>query len=325
ALRVDLEHLAARGAAQLVLVRALDTGLADLVAEGIGLGALPVRVELFLRDRADVAEHVRRGAAEWVRADGRLLHRYDVCKQVVVLGEVQLERLRDVVGDRHRQVRAVARVDETVLDERAVDRMLRHVPGDLGGEAVDDLRVPAVVVLADVREALLVDRDDDRDAVVDEHDAVAIEDAAAGRLLEDRARLERGGRGLELLGRHHLQVPEAREQRREERHDQDPEPQAGVVVVHRHAAARRPRVSAGSAQRTTRSIGSTSTEFSTATTAATVSRCRSRKPSRPSIFASRPSTTTPSALPASAVSTGIHQAARSTVAFDIPTTYPVSV
>ena len=54
-------------------------------------------------------------------------------------------------------------------------------------------------MLLRIRQVLLVDGDDDRDTVVDDDHAVAIEDAAARRLLEDRARLERLGRVLELL------------------------------------------------------------------------------------------------------------------------------
>ena len=68
-----------------------------------------------------------------------------------------------------------------------------------------------------VRQLVLVDGDDDRDAIVDQHHAVAIVDATTRCLFEDLARVRRCRLGAELLRRHDLQVPESCEQRGEQR------------------------------------------------------------------------------------------------------------
>ena len=85
-------------------------------------------------------------------------------------------------------------------------------------------------------ELLRVHGDDQRGAVVDQHPALGIEQATAGRLLLDDAHPVVGGLDLAALGRHHLQVVEAGEQGREQRehHDaEDAQPQAGGISVHR--------------------------------------------------------------------------------------------
>src|SRR5581483_1669391 len=286
-------------------------------AELVRLRRALLGVELFLRDGTDVAEHVRRRATERVGPHGRLLHGDDVVEVVVVLGEVELERLRDVVDDRHGHVGGEALVVEAVLDGSAVVGLV-HVARQLGAEPVED----AVAHDGFQRcELLLVDGDDDGDAVVDEDDAVAVEDAAARRLLQQRARLDGLRRVLELRRGHHLQVPEAGEQRREQRDDddaEDPEAEGGVVAVH-DSTSRPAPWGGGIDHRTTRNIGCTSAPFTIATTNAIVTRWTSRNPSMPTIFASNASTTTPIPLPATAVTTGIHHAARSTVACVMPT------
>src|SRR5207244_3914260 len=93
------------------------------------------------------------------------------------------------------------------------------------------------------RELVAVDGDHNRDAVVDQHDAVAIEDPAPRRLLEDLALAVRRRLGRELLRRHDLEEPQPREQGAEQRHDDDgenPEPNARAVVTHHKPSAESP-------------------------------------------------------------------------------------
>ena len=87
-----------------------------------------------------------------------------------------------------------------------------------------------------------VDGDLHRDAVVDEHDAVAIEDPPARRLHRHDPDPVRLGRDLVLVGGHDLQVVEAREERGEEREHHDAEhrhPHAGRFGDHRYTARAR--------------------------------------------------------------------------------------
>jgi hypothetical protein len=69
--RVNALDLESRRAAQVLVVLRLDAGLADRVPGVVAL--LRQRVELFLRDLADVAEHVRRELAMWVVTERRVV------------------------------------------------------------------------------------------------------------------------------------------------------------------------------------------------------------------------------------------------------------
>ena len=135
-----------------------------------------------------------------------------------MLLEVELDGLGYLGRDRHEILRAVPLVGVEGLDRR-----------DLGGESevgedhrevLEDLR--AIVGLVLVRpEPLVVEADHDRLAVVDEHLAVAIEDASPRPLLVLDAKVDRPCLLEHLRLVDHLQVPEAREQRREEREADD--------------------------------------------------------------------------------------------------------
>src|SRR3546814_13238697 len=92
-----------------------------------------------------------------------------------------------------------------------------------------------------------VDGDLDRDPVADDDGAVAVEDPSPRRLDGDLADAVGLGDDLEVVVGHHLEVPEAREERGEEREHDDPEDrqaQAGRILVHgRPTGTRRARAS----------------------------------------------------------------------------------
>ena len=98
------------------------------------------------------------------------------------------------------------------------------------------------LVVLELVEHGAVDGDLHGDPVVDEDLAVAIEDATAGRLHGHHPDPVRLGGHLVLVGGHHLQVVEAREQRGEEREHDDAEhrhPDAGRLGDHRYTARAR--------------------------------------------------------------------------------------
>ena len=119
-----------------------------------------------------------------------------------------------------------------------------------------------------VLEVVRVDGDDERRAVVDEHPALGVEDAAAGRLLGDRADAVGRGRGtwncsVAITCRYQRRANSAPNS--ESDHDaEDAEPEAGGISVHggvqsstaRSLSGPRPcSTSRPSAHRMTRRVG----------------------------------------------------------------------
>ncbi len=236
AVAVDLDLPDAGRASQVVLERLLDPGLADrrvgFVRLGRDLGffrGAHAGLELVAGDAPHVAHDVRGEALLGVRAHGLAPH-LDSREVVGALGQEDHEVFRDVDGHRHRLQRAVLRIVQAALDR-----------GDLGGDARRGqlLREPQQQVVAlgglEVLQAERIDGDHQGCAVVDEHAALRVEDATAGRLLLDGAHPVVGGLDLAFVGRHDLQVVEAGEEGGEEREDddaQDAEAQARGLSVH---------------------------------------------------------------------------------------------
>ena len=265
---VHLEDGLAGHAAQVVLVDPLDAGLADLVPPDVRLGLVHPVLELDVVDLADVADDVGSTGAEGVAAHRDPLDGHGG-EQLLVLLDVDLQLLGGILGHGHRRVPGVPLVVDPV--EQLLDRGRRAVPGELVGQAAQHVHGLGVVELG---EPDPVDGDDDGDPVVDQHRAVAVEDAPARGLdLHDPDAVRLGGL-RERLRRQHLQVPEPGEERHEERDDHDAE-HAEAQAGRLHAPAhRRPRIdgwsmrsgAAFSIQRATKSAGKARSMFMTEVT-----------------------------------------------------------
>ena len=198
--RVDADLGLAGHPAEVLVELGLDAGLADLVS---GLVQLGVRVELLLRDFADVAEHLRAERLVRIVPQVRLLD-LDTREVGLVLVEVRDLVLADgrLHGDRI----------ERVVDPR-VDLLRKRDRAD-----VEDPREPPDHLVAPLRREV-ADPELHRRArdVVDDHSAVAVEDRAARSLQPDRPQLVALGRSEVRLARQDLQRPEPEEQHREHR------------------------------------------------------------------------------------------------------------
>src|SRR5207237_4929951 len=138
-----------------------------------------------------------------------------------------------------------------------------------GGKAVQQ-------VVALLGELAAVDHDGVGHPVVDEHPALAVEDAAARRLGGDKAHPVALGLDAVARGREDLEVPEADEQCREQRHDDhahDAQPEARRLQGHAKACSSAPDTD----QPTRRRAIGARTPFVPPTTAATFSRLRSTR------------------------------------------------
>ncbi len=199
--RVDVHLVDLRLAAQVGVVRALDTGLADLVAGRIPV--LPQLLQLVGRDLADVAEHVGEQGLRVVLAqvgEARVHARElaAVLRQVVELRLVY----RDLDG--HRGQRVVL-----PLLELGEDPGERHVddPGEL-------LHLRVATLLRQIGRPHL---DGGRADVRDEHAALAVDDRAARRLAADGAELVVQRRVLVPRAGEDLERPQAEEEHGEDR------------------------------------------------------------------------------------------------------------
>ena len=197
-------------AAQVLVERRLDPGLADLVAAAV-VGLLPqLLLQLGGRDLADVAEDLRAERLVRVVAQVRLLDLHARELRRVLL---QVVDLVVVDGRLHRDRRQ--RIDAPVLD-LACEADHRHV--EHRGEALD--HPVAARLLRHVADPELDRRARD---VPDDHLALAVEDRAARRLDPDRAQLVVLGRVEVPLAREHLERPEPEEEHREDRERDDAE------------------------------------------------------------------------------------------------------
>ncbi|MEZ5136749.1 MAG: hypothetical protein R2699_17280 [Acidimicrobiales bacterium] len=191
-------------------------------------------LELGLVDAPHVADDVGGDRSVGIGPDGFAADRHP--REVLgVLGDDDLQLLRHVDGDRDGFEGVVLRVLEAAFERRDLRRAAAG--GQLLGDAQQHLVAAARVV-----ELVRAHGDDQRRAVVDDDPTFTVEDPAPRRLLVDEP-LRVGDRHLlELLRRHHLQVPEPGEQGAEERHDDDPEDahaQPWRVGVHRSGAGSR--------------------------------------------------------------------------------------
>ena len=218
---IDLELFDAGLSAQVVLEAQLDAGLADGVTRLVAPSQPLARGQLVGVDLAGVPEDVGRQLTLRVLALGQTGVR-DARELRRVLAHVNQLLLGDVAGDRHRLVDAVA---------LALDAALELVARDAQDEGEARLHVRAH------GQVVAVDRDDVGDAVADQLDPVAVEDAPARRLGRDQPHAVRR-HGLVLVRRHHLQVPEAHEQGGEERqHDDTEHTQAQARRIGAHGLA----------------------------------------------------------------------------------------
>ena len=199
---VHLELGQPRGAAQVALVALLDAGLADRVTQPVA-APLPL-LQLRVGDLTHVPEDV--GGQRVVRV-GPLGQGKGVDAGEVrpVLLDVDERVLAHPEGDRHRLVRRVLRVVDTPVQ-------LLRAHAEEGGQAGQG-------ALGAGSELGTADGDRQGDPVVDQGPAPPVEDAAPGRFLVDDADPVLVGPHLEGGRVHHLQVPEAGEQRGEERRD----------------------------------------------------------------------------------------------------------
>ena len=135
-LGVDLQLGDAGLAAEGVLVGRLDAGLADLVARLVAL-LLALR-QLLVGDLADVADDVGRHVPERPRHVGPLGLGGGVDARILVLMLLDVDDLAavDVLGDRDRTIRAVARVGDVALEAGLGD-------AEQGGQPAEDGRDPA--------------------------------------------------------------------------------------------------------------------------------------------------------------------------------------
>ncbi len=221
AARIDFERLAPRLAAQIRFVRALGPRFADGVA--LLVAVVLVLRELLVADLSDVAEDVRRerralyGCGVRVLTHGQL---DDVDAGIVldVLEHLHARRFVDVERDDRRLERRLAQVVEARLE-------ILHRRADHLGQLPEH---PFALLDGDLP------RDGDRPCgfVVDEHRAVAVQDAPARHLGLDDARGGRDCFDFEVVLGPHLEEPQARQKCAKEGDDHDADdgdPDAAVV------------------------------------------------------------------------------------------------
>ena len=165
-----MELRRARDTAQIRVVRRLGAGLPDLVVQVI---ALAEPRQLGLRDRADVAERLRREILIRVVPDPRAARR-DTGELRRALGEVLEHRPARVVADRHRGDEVVAALPRLDPARDLVQRDARHL-----GQS----RELGVAVVVDRRQVGRPELDRRRRDVRDERDAAPVEQEAARRRL----------------------------------------------------------------------------------------------------------------------------------------------
>ena len=166
--RVDGQLCRAGGAAQVLVVARLDACLSDHVPELVALA--PFRLQLRLRDLADVAEHVRGERLVRVLAQVALAEA-DAREVELVLREIAHLVVVDAAPDDHRRERVAGVLTDAPVDLLEVDA------GDRG--EMFELVEPGVLVLRQVGRPELDAR---AERVLDEHAAVAIEDQPALRV-----------------------------------------------------------------------------------------------------------------------------------------------
>ena len=165
--RVHALDLEAWRAAQVLVVLRFDTGLSDRVAGVIAL--LGKRVQLFLRDLADVAEHVRRELAMWV-VPQRCVVNLDAGEVVGSLLQVSLLQRRDAGLDRYRRQEVVA-----VAAQRRADLSDGHFQDT---RELAQLAETGVLALGEIG---LRDLNDQTGDVDHERTSLAVPDRSAGR------------------------------------------------------------------------------------------------------------------------------------------------
>ena len=175
---VDLVADLARHAAELFLHGRFDAGFPDAVVLVVGLGWILMLLDeapLLVAQRSDVAEDVgEQGTVRIVahRAAGRD-HSWELA---AVLGEEDRNLLGHVLSDGNRSKAAEPQVVEPVDQVLDAHRLERIRPRELDREAIEQL---AAIVRRQLDVALPVDGDAERQAVVDDHLAIAIEDPSA--------------------------------------------------------------------------------------------------------------------------------------------------
>jgi hypothetical protein len=307
---VDLHGGATVLPPEVLLERELHAGPADQVPRDVALAG--ARLELRGADLADVAEEVGGQCALRVGAT-RDPADHDAGEPVLLLPEPD----HHLVPDVHRHGDGQERVDG-----RVGEPLGEHVDRDVEerGQPAEHGSLPVGV------ERGAVNRHHVGRPVVDEHDAVAGEDAPAWRRLDQRADGVASAGEPRLLARQHLEVPHPRQQHGEERtHDdgQDPEPDP-AGVGRRHPSTTRDLDRAAVAHRTGRRAAGSSAPLRIPTTPTTVSMRPPGSPGSPTTAPARARTTTAPALAVVAATTGSHPPCRSTVAEQAPTAEPAT-
>ena len=232
--RVDAELRRAVLAAQETVVGVLDPRLADAVA-ALDVAVALLVVELLLADLAHVTDELGTHLLVRVLAQEHLLD-VDPREVVAVLEQVADHRPLDVLLDRRRRERLRL---ELALD-LALDPLRAHA------EHPRQAPVHGRAFGRRLGQLVACHLDGVRQAVVDDHPALAVDDLAPRGLHLDAAQLVVVGLGLVLVAREHLQIPQAEEHERE-RHEgntaDDRHPQrerrrerGAVVVVEIHQA-----------------------------------------------------------------------------------------
>ena len=200
---VDLNAGPAVDPPEQVVVGGLDPGLPDQVSglQRLVLGLL----QLVGVDLAHVAEQVRGERALRVAAHVDAVNAHPG-ELALVLAQVVDEVIRDVAPKGHRARRRLL----GLLADLLLDPVDAH-PGHRG-QAPDHLR-PRLLGLRELRGPHLKRK---RRAVADKRLAVAIHDLPAGRLHGDLAHLVVVGLRQVAVAGEHLEVPEAKEDRRED-------------------------------------------------------------------------------------------------------------
>ncbi len=198
--RVDADLREPGAAAQVLVERRFDSGLADLVPGAIPV--VPLRLQLLRRDLAYVAEHVRGHRLVLVAAQVRAGDAHSPELGLVLREVVDLRLVHGGLdGDRRQRV-ALRLLD--LADEPAE----RHV---------QDLREPPEHPVAPLlRQVADPDLDGGSRDVGDDRVAVSVEDRAARRLDADRPDLVVLGRGEVGVAGEHLQRPEPEEEEAED-------------------------------------------------------------------------------------------------------------
>jgi hypothetical protein len=209
--RVDEDAAHAGSAAQEAVVDRLDSGLADDVARGVAL--LRARLELLLRDLADIAEDLR-GDRAVVVATPIGLRDLHAGKLGLVLHQVRGLAIADVRVDQDRRQRVTL---------RARVHFPAHVLLSEPEQAGEALEHPHACVGGNVFERRRPDLHDRAGCVRHEHGPVPVDDRAPGRLEAETADLVVLGVLEVALAGDDLERPQAEEERAEDGDDEDAE------------------------------------------------------------------------------------------------------